>query len=130
MQNQITADIPGGSEPTPHPAARIPDSFARILLRRKLIVIAVLAIAIASAIAYIATATKRYTSTARLSVKLADARLTGEAQPDADSASFQATQQDVILSGSVLAIGDAGPERRRSQSTARNPPRRLPRCGR
>jgi uncharacterized protein involved in exopolysaccharide biosynthesis len=105
MPNQITADITGGSEPTPPPhAARIPDSLSRILLRRKLIVIGVMALAIATAVAYISTATKRYTSTARLSVKLADARLTGEAQYDADAANFLSTQQELITSGSVAAI--------------------------
>src|ERR1700722_9490951 len=103
MQNQITADITGGSAPTPHPAARIPDSLGRILLRRKLIGIAVPAIPVAAAVAYILTATKRYTSPARLSVKLADARLTGEAQFDADAANFLSTPQELITCGSVGA---------------------------
>jgi succinoglycan biosynthesis transport protein ExoP len=111
MQNPITADMTGGSEPlSPHPAARIPDGLSRILLRRKLIVIGITALAIAIAVAYILTATKRYTSTARLSVKLADTSLTASAPSDADSANFLATQQEMIGSSSVSAIVAQDPE--------------------
>ena len=120
MPNQITADITGGSDPSPtgQPAARIPDSLSRILLRRKGIVIGVMALAILLAVLYIFTATKRYTSTARLSVKLADSPLTGEAQYDPDSANFLSTQQELITSTSVLAIAMQDPAVAGNESAA------------
>ena len=78
----------------------------QLFWRRKGIVIAGLALCLALAAVYLAIATRRYTSTARLVVQQPGARLAADTQTDSSrgSANFLNTQRELLTSTPILAL--------------------------
>ena len=83
-----------------------------ILWRQRLLLGGCAAACLVLAIIYVCFATRMYTSTARMSVRLATSRLTGEAQAISDSTAgnYLYTERELILSPSVLALAAQMPD--------------------
>ena len=99
-----------GSEKPPVQMKR--DGLPAILWRQRLLVGACAAASLVLAVIYLIFATPIYTSTARMSVRLATSRLTGEAQAISDSTAgnYLYTERELILSPSVLALAAQMPD--------------------
>src|SRR5205807_2126543 len=99
-----------GPEKPPVSAKR--DGLLLIVWRQRLLVAGCAAACLVLAVIYLLFATPIYTSTARMSVRLATSRLTGEAQAISDSTAgnYLYTERELILSPSVLALAAQMPD--------------------
>ena len=108
---QENANVPAIGPDKP-PVQMKRDGLLVILWRQRLLVAGCAAASLVLAIIYLICATPIYTSTARMSVRLATSRLTGEAQAISDSTAgnYLYTERELILSPSVLALAAQMPE--------------------
>lgn len=101
----------GGGAERPMPRGR-QDELLPILWRQRKLIAGCAAACIFVAMVYLLFATPIYTSTARMSVKVAASRLTGQAQAITDytEGNYLFTEQQLIKSPSVLALAAQMPE--------------------
>src|SRR5579884_1257300 len=113
---QENTNLTGPLAPLPEkPSRHTRESLMPIFWRQRWVIAACGVLALGAAVAYLLTATKVYTSTARIKVTPAASRLTGEIQSftDATAGNYLYTERDVIASPSVLALAAQVPEVKR-----------------